>query len=136
MLLPLAPSLQGPGGTSCPEACSTTPYNSANSGVILLIIEDPLCLTHCSLTPSKWRKIFLTHTKNQALSFFKDPNSLVAMNRSVMSHYEIYRVAFYPGTIKTFITGLPLCEIPWCIEQLHIVTHKKILRMFFLVIQY
>lgn len=76
------------------------------------------------------------HIKIQALSFFKDPKSLVAMNCSVMSHYEIYRAAFYPGTIKTFITGLPLCKISWCIEQLHIVAHKKILRMFFLVIDY
>lgn len=71
------------------------------------------------------------HIKIQALSFFKDPKSLVAMNCSVMSHYEIYRAAFYPGTIKTFITGLPLYKISWCIGQLHIVTHKKILRIFF-----
>lgn len=71
------------------------------------------------------------HAKIQAMSFFKDPNSLVAMHCSIMSHYEIYRAAFYPVTIKTFITGLPLCKISWCIEQLHIATHKTILRMFF-----
>lgn len=69
--------------------------------------------------------MFLMHIKIQAPNFFKDPNSLVAMNHTVMSHYEIYRAAFYPGTIKTFITGLPLCKISWCIEQLHIVAHKK-----------
>lgn len=65
---------------------------------------------------SKARKI-------QALSFFKDPNSLVAMNHLVMSHYKsVSLLVVYLRTIKTFITGLPLCKISGCIEQLHIVT--------------
>lgn len=54
------------------------------------------------------------------------------MIQPVTSHCETVKLLFvYLRTIKTFMTGLPLCKTTWCIEQLHIVTPKKILRKLF-----
>lgn len=46
------------------------------------------------LDPMKMEENISNACKIQAFSFFKDLNSLVTMNHSVMSHYEICKAAF------------------------------------------
>lgn len=54
------------------------------------------------------------------------------MIQPVTSHCETVKLLFvYLRIITTFTTGLPLCKTTWCIEQLHIVSQKKILRKLF-----
>lgn len=75
MLLPLAPTLHVLGGTTDPEACPTTSHNSEGLGVLFTNRRGHLCLTRCSLAPSKWRKIFLMHVKFQPWVSSKTPTA-------------------------------------------------------------
>lgn len=117
------------GKTTDPEGSPKICHNSAGSGVLLSDQRGHLCLTHCSLTPSKWNKIFLRHIKSRSQASSKTWTVQLLWITLLWIIMKSVRLLFiYPRTIKTFTTGLPLCKISWCIEQFHIVTWTNFLR--------
>lgn len=79
MLLPLAPTPHSPGGNHISRSQPKNFLQVCWFRSTLTDYRGPLCLTHCSLTPSKWRKIFLIHVKwrllqrPQQLSYYESP---------------------------------------------------------------
>lgn len=76
MFLPLAPTLHGPGGASCPEACSTTPHNSVNSGVLLTDNSRPIMPNSLLFNSIKMEENIYNVHKNSSPELLQRPQKL------------------------------------------------------------